>query len=84
MISSFLFMWRAAYGLPFLRSPAESLLQTCEDHIVPYCADPRHTPDTLLFICEEDWRLYRDDADVNETELPRCLLAAELAYSLRD
>ena len=28
-----------------------------EDHVLPYCADPRHPPDTLFFVAEEDWRL---------------------------
>ena len=28
-----------------------------EDHLLPYCADQRHPPDTLFFIAEEDWRL---------------------------
>ena len=32
---------------------------------LPYCADPRHAPDTKLFIVEQDWRLYPEDLEVN-------------------
>ena len=33
------------------------LSATREDHVLPYCADQRHPPDTLFFVAEEDWRL---------------------------
>ena len=29
-----------------------------QDHILPYMTDPRHAPDTLFFVVEEDWRLF--------------------------
>ena len=30
-----------------------------QDHLLPYMADCRHTPDTLFFVAEEDFRLCR-------------------------
>ena len=35
------------------------------DLLLPYCADPRHAPDTKFFIIEQDWRLYPEDLEVN-------------------
>ena len=32
-----------------------------QDHALPFCADPRHAPDTLFLIAEEDWRLRETD-----------------------
>ena len=32
--------------------------QRTQDHLLPYMTDSRHAPDTLFFVCEEDWRLY--------------------------
>ena len=29
-----------------------------QEHILPYMADPRHAPDTLFFVVEEDFRLF--------------------------
>ena len=40
------------------------LVTTCinsEDHLLPYMADERHVDDTLLFVAEEDFRLYKAD-----------------------
>ena len=33
-----------------------------QDHLLPYMADCRHTPDTLFFVAEEDFRLTREHA----------------------
>lgn len=33
-----------------------------KDHVVPFCADQRHAPDTVFLILEEDFRLFPDDA----------------------
>ena len=35
------------------------------DLLLPYCADPRHAPDTKFFIIEQDWRLYPEDLEIN-------------------
>ena len=35
-----------------------------QDVILPYCADRRHAPDTLFIVAEEDWRLYRAEAEI--------------------
>ena len=35
-----------------------------QDHLLPYMADCRHTPDTLFFVAEEDFRLTRVHADL--------------------
>ena len=40
------------------------LVTTCinsEDHLLAYMADARHVDDTLFFVAEEDFRLYRAD-----------------------
>ena len=36
-----------------------------KDHLLPYMCDPRHAPDTLFLVCEEDFRLWPTDEDVN-------------------
>jgi len=36
-----------------------------QDHLLPYMIDPRHAPDTLFFVCEEDFRLYPSDEMVH-------------------
>ena len=33
-------------------------LPLLQDHMLPYMADERHAPDTLFFVCEEDFRLF--------------------------
>ena len=38
-----------------------SMLQLPQDHVLPYITDPRHAPDTLFFVAEEDWRLFEAD-----------------------
>ena len=35
-----------------------------QDNLLPYMADCRHTPDTLFFVAEEDFRLTREHADL--------------------
>ena len=40
---------------------ASSLNLIFQDHLLPYCADPRHAPDTLFLIFEDDWRMYESD-----------------------
>lgn len=32
-----------------------------QDHILPYCLSPKHAPDTLFIVAEEDWRLQASD-----------------------
>ena len=32
-----------------------------EDHMLPYCLSPKHAPDTLFILTEEDWRLCEAD-----------------------
>lgn len=32
-----------------------------QDHILPYCLSPKHAPDTLFIVAEEDWRLEASD-----------------------
>ena len=36
-----------------------------QDNLLPYMADCRHTPDTLFFVAEEDFRLTREHARWN-------------------
>ncbi len=40
----------------------QSELESSEDHVLPYMTDPRHAPDTLFFVAEKDWRLFRSEA----------------------
>ena len=42
-----------------------------EDHILPYCADERHPPDTLFIVAEEDWRIYEAEAAISPAEMSR-------------
>ena len=45
-----------------------------QDHLLPYMADCRHTPDTLFFVAEEDFRLTREHARLSPQQI-----AAKLA-----
>jgi hypothetical protein len=36
-----------------------------QDHLLPYILDPRHAPDTLFLVAEEDFRVYAEDAAVS-------------------
>ena len=40
-------------------------MATWQDHLLPYMADCRHTPDTLFFVTEDDFRLTREHARWN-------------------
>ena len=40
-----------------------------QDHIIPYMADPRHAPDTLFFVCEEDFRFYAAEESVEPSTI---------------
>ena len=43
-----------------------------QDHILPYCLSPKHAPDTLFIVAEEDWRLNASDCvPLEETEAYR-------------
>ena len=48
-----------------------------QDHLLPYMADCRHTPDTLFFVAEEDFRLCRAHARWTPSKV-----AAQLAPQL--
>ena len=48
-----------------------------EDHVLPYVSDARHAPDTVFFVCEEDFRMYERDEAIGPSEVARS--AAELA-----
>ncbi len=37
-----------------------------QDHLLPYLCDPRLPPDTLCFVLEEDFRIYRSEAELRE------------------
>ena len=56
---------------------SKSLAQ--EDHWRPYMADYRRAPDTLLFVCEEDWRLYEKDAELTPQDIGRAVYTADAA-----
>ena len=45
------------------------LLFVLQDHFLPYCADPRHSGDTFFFICEEDFRLTKNDSDAMPAQM---------------
>ena len=47
---------------------------TRQDHLLPYMADCRHTPDTLFLVAEEDFRLTRQHAGLTPE-----VVAAQLA-----
>ena len=40
-----------------------------QDHLLPYMADCRHTPDTLFFVAEEDFRLTRGHAALTPEQI---------------
>ena len=40
-----------------------------QDVLLPYMADPRHIPDTIFFVLEEDWRLFERDEKVNSASV---------------
>ena len=44
-----------------------------QDHLLPYMADCRHTPDTLFFVAEEDFRLTREHAAVTPEKMASAL-----------
>ena len=52
----------------------------CQDHILPYCADARHTDDTLFLVCEEDWRIYENDGTLDENVIARECRAFDFDY----
>ena len=49
-------------------SPSTTTHSPVKDHAVPYMNDPRHTPDTLFLVMEEDFRIYKDGALKPDTE----------------
>ena len=55
----------------YMQLPVFLSLPRPEDHILPYCADERHTPDTLFIVAEEDWRIYEAEAALGPEELAR-------------
>ena len=38
-----------------------------KDHLLPFCLDERHAPDTLFIVLEEDWRLREADCQFAPT-----------------
>ena len=45
--------------------PPCDVVPASQDHILPYMADDRHAPDTLFFVVEEDWRLFKRHSEVS-------------------
>ena len=43
---------------------------------MPYMCDPRHAPDTLFFVSEEDWRLFPEDEAVDADAVAAEVFAA--------
>ena len=42
---------------------------TRQDHLLPCMADCRHTPDTLFFVAEEDFRLTREHSALTSKQI---------------
>ena len=38
-----------------------------QDHLLPFCLDEKHAPDTLFIVLEEDWRLREADCQLAPT-----------------
>ena len=48
-----------------------------ENHVLPYVSDARHAPDTVFFVCEDDFCIHERDEAIGPSEVARS--AAELA-----
>ena len=58
-----------------------SILPVFQDHILPYLADEWRSPDTLFFVCEEDFRLLARYSICNSASLVRLSEAVYAASS---